>query len=602
MEERITSPPAAVMARSGSASALVRSPASWQKRYIVSASTSRLSWGAILFGLPFFLVGIGVLVLGPLDTLRQHLRSGGWEQVPAHLEHVELITHRGSDSTTYQVEAVYRYEYDGRAQLGTRVGYDTSKDNLGKDHQQLASRLRRHQQTGRPVMAWVNPADPTEAYLVRELRWKKLLFMGLFGLLFGGIGGAILFVGVRGTWEVSPGAVEGPILPSERWGHWVWWAFGGCFLAISLPAVLAIPEELSSGNRLILVVLLFPMVGGGLLVKGARAYVGWRRHGPTPLELDPCPGQLGGEVGGRILLDMPLRPDSDYRITLQCLHSRVSGSGKNRSRRESLVWQQEGVPYGHATASGTELRFRFEPPPHLPPSQPTTGDYHLWKVLLSSRDQRVSLERTYTVPVEQGQRRSRVLIPQSFVEREVQASTTRALEKAGAQVGLEQIGDALRIRSGIGRHLGMKLGLLSFGIIFGGASVFLTREAMREGGMLWFMAVVFSLFSIPMCVGGVFTLGRSLSAEIRAGAVRTVRFWFGIPLWGREARLMHAGQFLLKKGSSTSDGREHREYFHLEVTTAGRPVRIAEDILGRAPAEALQEELVRRLRLGEDAR
>jgi hypothetical protein len=71
---------------------------------------------------------------------------------------------------------------------------------------------------------------------------------------------------------------------------------------------------------------------------------------------------------------------------------------------------------------------------------------------------------------------------------------------------------------------------------------------LKEGGMLWFMAVMFSLFGYPMALGGLFMVGRSLTAEIRAGQLRTVRYWFGLPLWRRQMALSRADQLGLAEG------------------------------------------------------
>jgi len=146
--------------------------------------------------------------------------------------------------------------------------------------------------------------------------------------------------------------------------------------------------------------------------------------------------------------------------------------------------------------------------------------------------------------------------------------------------------------------MGMKLTLFLFGVVFAGAAAFLSWKALEEGGMLWLMAVVFSLFGYPMALGGLFTVGRSLTTEIRAGRVRTVRRWFGLPLWRRSMALGRADQLVLTAGVKSNDGRRHTEYLHLVAVEQGRKIRLAEDISGRAAAEALQASLIRLLGLG----
>ena len=555
------------------------------------------SWGVVLFGLPFLVAGLAVLVLSPLDTLRLHWLSGNWAQVPATLHNIDVVSSRGSDSTTYRIVGSYSYSFSGQRYQNSRISYDTGSDNIGRDHHSIVSRIQQRQQRG-ALTAWVNPADPQQAFLVRELRWKKLLFSTVFGMIFAGIGGAMMvFGGRRSSAAALATAPGGLIYSSEKNSYWVWWVFGSLFLLMPLPALVELPAELRKGNYPILFVLLFPLAGSWIIWLGVRVFRNWRHYGPLPVEIDPAPGQVGGDIGGRIRLRLPWRMENPYQLTLQCLRSTVSGSGKNRRRSESLVWQQELVPFVEACAEGTELRFVFTPPDHLPESEPASDNYHLWRLLLSGPEKPVKLERTYQLPVSKGVARSALSIPARHVEQQTAQAKIRALEAAGSQIELTQLGDGVRLHSPFGLHLGMKLMLLLFGLIFAASAAFLSYKALEEGGMLWLMAVVFSLFGYPMMLGGLFTVGRSLTTEIRTGQVRTVRYWFGLPLWRRSMALTRADQLVLTAGVKSNDGRRHTEYLHLEAKEQGRKIRLAEDISGREAAEALQASLIRLLGL-----
>ena len=557
------------------------------------------SWGLTLFGLPFLLAGLAVLVVSPLDTLRLHWLSASWNQVPATLHDIDVVSSRGSDSTTYRIVGSYSYIFAGQRYQSSRISYDTGSDNIASDHHRIVSRISSLQQRG-SLTAWVNPARPEEAFLVRQLRWKKLLFSSVFGVIFAGIGAVMVVFGWRGSEMPSAhmaGAAGGPVYSSEKHGYWMWWAFGSLFLLMPLPALIELPAELGKKNYPILLVLLFPLAGGWLIWLGVRVFRNWRHYGPLPVQMDPAPGQIGGDIGGRIELREPWRMENPYRLTLQCLRSKVSGSGKNRSRSESLVWQQELVPFADASAAGTLLQFVFTPPEHLPESEPVSNDYHLWRLLLCGPEKPVKLERTYTLPVAKGSARSRVDIPARHLQQQSAEARIRALESADSQIALTQLGDGVRLHSPFGLHLGMKLMLLLFGMVFAAAAAFLSYKALEEGGMLWLMAVVFSLFGYPMALGGLFTVGRSLTTEIRAGQVRTVRRWLGIPLWRRQMTLSQADQLVLAAGGKSNNGRRHTEYLHLVAQDQGRKIRLAEDICGREAAEALRDSLIRLLGL-----
>ena len=117
--------------------------------------------GVSLFGGIFLLVGLGVLVVGPIETFYQHVRSSSWLAVPVVLHSINVESHRGDDSTTYSVHASYSYRYEGRSYTGTRVGYDWGSDNIGDYHSRIVGRVRSAEARGQ-LRAWINPASPTE--------------------------------------------------------------------------------------------------------------------------------------------------------------------------------------------------------------------------------------------------------------------------------------------------------------------------------------------------------------------------------------------------------------------------------------------------------
>lgn len=548
-------------------------------------------WWLVLFGLPFLSIGLGSALLGPLDTLRLHLVSDSWARVPAQLTELELVSARGDKSTTYRVHAAYDYTYAGRSYRGSRVGYDTSADSMYSDHARLERYLRRHLEAGRPVLAWVDPERPGQTLLVRELRPKKLLFTGVFGLVFALVGAGVIALGLHHPEAAS--RTGGPIYSAERYAHWLWWGMGALFWLLPLPGLLELPAALRADRAEVLLILVFPLAGSWLLRLGWRGFRQWRHYGPLPVIVDPQPGQLGGDVGSRIRLRRPPLATTAYRFTLQCLHSRTRGSGKDRRRSETLVWQQEQDAY----VSGNELQFVFQPPAELPASGEPAADYHLWRLLLSGPTEPVLLERTYTIPVARGAGRSGLSFPAGHQHAQAQREQERVLAQARRQIQVVEAMGGLQIHSPFGSHLGMKLVVVLFGVIFAGAAAFLSHQATREGGMLWLMAVVFSLFGYPMLLAGLFIAGRSLRAEIRNGVLRTTRYWCGIPLRRRQLVLTPSTEITLGAGVKSSDGRRHTEYLHLIVADRGGKFRVAEDIAGRAAAEALREQLIKRLGL-----
>jgi hypothetical protein len=76
------------------------------KRTTGSEKTSRASYlGGMLFGLLFFGVGAGFLLLGVIPNLWDAVRMRDWVQVPAEVVQLDLKSNHGDDTTTYKVIA-----------------------------------------------------------------------------------------------------------------------------------------------------------------------------------------------------------------------------------------------------------------------------------------------------------------------------------------------------------------------------------------------------------------------------------------------------------------------------------------------------------------
>ena len=547
----------------------------------------------ILFGGIFLLAGLGVMVFGPLDTLYQHVRSSDWVQVPATLESVSLKTHRGDDSYTYSVSASYRYSVNGHSYYNTRVGYDTGSDNIGDYHDDLVWRLERARDAG-TLRAWVNPDDPSESQLVRDLRWNKIGFMLLFGFIFAVIGLAIM---LSPRLANRKKAASGELIYSnEKNSFWVWAFMAFMFIGISLPPTLAVPSELGKGNWPILAALLFPLAGSWMGYMAWKARRDWKFYGPMPLALAPSPGQVGGDIGGQIQLS-DWYGDDEWKVTLQCVRVRIS-SGKNSSRSESVIWQKEQVPHVSAQGMGAAVRFAFTPPDDLPVTDSSGRDQVLWRLFLDGPTTPVPLKRSYEVPVVAGTAKAEPL-PAAHVARSERQALMTAINAAAEQIDVQQTGDGLRLHSRIGRNKAMSVVMTLAGLVFGGAGIGMFVAAMKGEGMLFVMSFFFCLFGIPMFIGGLYVSGRSLDASVSGEQVETVRYWLGKSLWRRQAHLQRADQLVLASGgSSTGTDQRMTEYFHLEVQGSdGRKVRIAEGLAGREVAEAFRDNIIRLLRL-----
>lgn len=309
----------------------------------------------VLFALPFAAVGTFTGYLASSSVITW-VRAKSWEEVPARIISADLDASSSDGSTTYRVRAAYEYEYGGRRYSSERVSSGGGSDNIGSFHQDKYAELRLFVDSGRPFRCFVNPDDPSEALLYRELRWGMLGFMLVFTFAFGIVGYGLMFAAVYGNRIVKEEDKLKAARPEEPWAWNADWADGtvtagswgtmiGALLfatlwnLISAPMLFIVPREWQDGNALVLIGLLFPLIGLGLAAFAVHAVLRWRKFGNSEFEMYSMPGVLGGYLEGRINTNIRVRGAASFRLTLSCTRKETSGSGKNRSTTRRTIWQ-----------------------------------------------------------------------------------------------------------------------------------------------------------------------------------------------------------------------------------------------------------------------
>ncbi len=152
----------------------------------------------------------------------------------------------------------------------------------------------------------------------------------IFVIVFGGFGFAMVYFSfkskketihsqaeqmqpwlMRSEWkngEIKSGAKTGMV---AAWGVSIFWN------AISFPAAIAaLPEIMEKREYKALAVLVFPLIGLGLLYWAVKKTLLWRRFGFTLLTMDPYPGSIAGQVGGHIRVNCAYQPHQIFKVTL----------------------------------------------------------------------------------------------------------------------------------------------------------------------------------------------------------------------------------------------------------------------------------------------
>lgn len=159
-------------------------------------------------------------------------------------------------------------------------------------------------------------------------------------------------------------------------------------------------------------VVAFPAVGLGLLWKAVVMTREYRHYGTVELVMDPYPAAIGGQMGGTILVprlgvEELAAPDAEVTVTLECIYTYVSGSGKNRTRQERILWAERGKPKIETAGQGVRFAFRFDLPGDLPEADiEQSSRYHFWRLSVKADIEGVDLERQYDIPAFHGDARS----------------------------------------------------------------------------------------------------------------------------------------------------------------------------------------------------
>jgi hypothetical protein len=375
----------------------------------------------MLFALPFAAVGV---FMGGLTarTLWKASAMRGWDEMPATILTAELETRRGSDSTTYEAVATYRYEVDGQTHTGSRVSIHSGADNVGSFHQDTHNRLRRHLETGQPTVCYVNPRNPEDAVLDRSVRWGMISFFLVFALVFGGVGIGLIVGAAIGMKRVKKEKVQQAEHPESPWLWNPEWAvgtmrssnkaemvasiaFASFWNVISWPiaVMVLLDPEVPGQNKGALVVLLFPLVGLGLAIWALRTIMRRFKFGESRFEMASVPGVVGGSLAGIVHIPVHIQPEDGFHLSLNCVHQYTTGSGKNRSTRRDVLWEDSHVVTHEMlehdfTRSAVPVLFGI-PYECRPTDTAKSDDQIKWELKVTAAVPGIDYSATFPVPV-----------------------------------------------------------------------------------------------------------------------------------------------------------------------------------------------------------
>ena len=347
-----------------------------------------------LFMLPF--LGIGIWMgYETVKTINQVEAAHAWTETPAEITSCVLESHRGSKgSVSYRIRGQFTYTFNGKKYRSDKVSFYTSSDNVGRFHQRIFHQLESARLSKKTLPCWVNPKDPYEAVLIRDLRPEMMGFQLLFVFFFGGAAFAVLSGALFTAFKKGPNAGKIRMLHSGI--HRPLLLAGGVTLGGGLWLVWkAVVLVGSLSSTWYLLVALIP----GVVLTGFGLYT-WRRFakfGVSELILSPSTIRINDRITATVLI--PRLVEGDFKGRLACTHQYITGSGKHRKTHRNVVWSEEmmssGSPGGEQM---TQLPFRFElKGGHVTEERGDTSYY--WRLLVTADRPGVDYKAEFDVTV-----------------------------------------------------------------------------------------------------------------------------------------------------------------------------------------------------------
>lgn len=364
-------------------------------------------WLALFFTVFLLMGGLTTyfLFVRPLVNIQ---RARSWQSVPCRVISSSVQSHSGSKGgTTYSVDILYAYAVDGKDYRSNRYDFmgGSSSGYNGKDA--IVKRYR----PGTKATCFVDPHDPAQAVLQRN--FTPGMLVGLIPLVF-------LFIGVGGLVWVFVGGGRSPKVmpPSEGMAPWLrradWaagriiasakpamigvWVFAGVWNLIAAPFLTILMTEFArSGNRLLLIGLIFPVIGFGLIIWAIYVTARWKKFGESVLEMTMVPGMVGGALQGTIRLSHFVRPADGFKLKLSCINLVTTGSGRNSSASERILWTDEQQA-GPGVGDAVPVAF-YIPPDCRETSYDNVDDRVIWRLKVMAKEPGVDYAAQFEVPV-----------------------------------------------------------------------------------------------------------------------------------------------------------------------------------------------------------
>lgn len=311
------------------------------------AKNDRTSPGcAAVLGIPFFVGGLIMIVFG-LNWWLTYYQSASWVRTPATILSLEWKIHRGSKGgTSYSVACVYRYRFGEREFTSDRLTVERGSSGGYGFQRHRYDQLVRHKGRQEPFMALVNPSNPREAILFREVG-SGMCILPSMGLFLAFLGGSLAGGGIQGVnrqrrrkalladnpgrpWRAEIQWAHFEVAASSRTELVQIWSTGLAFSVLIGGLILSFTVNSRDPAVASVVFGLLSLVAVVFLAYGGYYTLRYLKYGNPELVLAQMPLVPGGSLTALLRIKKHLITEHGVECTLKCLSKRTTGSGKSR--------------------------------------------------------------------------------------------------------------------------------------------------------------------------------------------------------------------------------------------------------------------------------
>lgn len=178
------------------------------------------------------------------------------------------------------------------------------------------------------------------------------------------------------------------------WGVAIFWTL------VSLP--IALMALMGRQEPFFYLALIFPLAG--LVMIGVAVHQTLRRskYGLSVCRIDRLPIPLGGTFGAEIEAAIRELPPEGVLVQLTCVRVTIVRTGRSRTKRESILWQDEQtLRHGMMPGpNGLRIPVRFAIPADAPPAdEQDANDRVVWRLQVSAEVPGIDYAATFELPV-----------------------------------------------------------------------------------------------------------------------------------------------------------------------------------------------------------